>query len=78
MDMEEETSEDGSSSATRPAAAPPRPPCFPCCLEPESGEMAEGTGPDDLIGAPQGLREGPEPLPTLPMKRTDCFWLFLG
>lgn len=53
-------------------------PCFPCCHEPETGEMAEGTGPDDLTGAPQGLRGGPEPLPAQPVKRAGCFQLFLG
>lgn len=79
MDMEEESSENSvspnSSSVTRPSAHPP---CFPCCHEPETGKMAEGTGPDDLTGAPQGLHGGPEPLPAQPVKRAGCFWLFLG
>lgn len=81
MDMEEEFSEDrvspNSSSATR-SAAYTLPLCFPCCHEPETGEMAEGTGPDDLKGAPRGLRGGPKPLPAQPVKRAGCFWLFLG
>lgn len=53
MDMGEGFSEDSvtpnSSSATGTAAPPPS---FPLCHEPDSGETAEGVGPDELTGAP--------------------------
>lgn len=76
MDAREGFSKDSitpnSSPATR-TAAPPR--SSPLCHEPESGETAEGVGPDELTGAPPEDFLGVlAPLAAQSGKTAGCFW----